>query len=124
MTNREFYNAISTNETLSDEIRAFATEAIGKLDHTNELRKAAVAKKSAEKQAEKQPIRDALFAVIDGEPKTATMLIEDAGLRVPEDIKSPASVPSLLKPFIESGAVVKTDVKVPGKGKQRGYVRG
>ena len=118
MTNREFYNAISTNETLSDEIRAFATEAIGKLDHTNELRKAAVAKKSAEKQAEKQPVRDALFAVIDGEAKTATMLIELAGL----DIK-PASVPSLLKPFVESGEVVKTDVKVPGKGKQRGYVR-
>ena len=118
MTNREFYNAISTNETLSDEIRAFATEAIGKLDHTNELRKAAVAKKSAEKQAEKQPIRDALFAVIDGEAKTATMLIELAGL----DIK-PASVPSLLKPFVEGGEVAKVDVKVPGKGKQRGYVR-
>lgn len=118
MTNREFYNAIAMNETLSDEIRAFATEAIGKLDHTNELRKAAVAKKSAEKQAEKQPIRDALFAVIDGEPKTATMLIELAGL----DIK-PASVPSLLKPFVESGEVAKVDVKVTGKGKQRGYVR-
>ena len=118
MTNREFYNAIAMNETLSDEIRAFATEAIGKLDHTNELRKAAVAKKSAEKQAEKQPVRDALFAVIDGEAKTATMLIELAGL----DIK-PASVPSLLKPFVESGEVAKVDVKVTGKGKQRGYVR-
>ena len=119
MTNREFYNAISTNETLSDEIRSFATEAITKLDATNEKRKAAVAMKAAEKQAEKQPIRDALFAVIDGEGKTATMLIEAAGL----DIK-PASVPSLLKPFVESGAVLKVDVKVPGKGKQRGYVRG
>ena len=119
MTNREFYNAISTNEALSDEIRNFALETIGKLDHTNELRKVKVAEKAAEKQAEKQPIRDALFAVIDGEAKTATMLIELAGL----DIK-PASVPSLLKPFVESGAVVKTDVKVPGKGKQRGYVRG
>ena len=118
MTNREFYNAIAMNETLSEEIRAFATEAIGKLDHTNELRKVKVAEKAAEKQAEKQPIRDALFAVIDGEAKTATMLIEAAGL----DIK-PASVPSLLKPFVEAGSVVKTDVKVPGKGKQRGYVK-
>ena len=119
MTNREFYNAIAMNETLSDEIRAFATESIAKLDHTNELRKVKVAEKAAEKQAEKQPIRDALFAVIDSEAKTATMPIEAAGL----DIK-PASVPSLLKPFVEAGAVVKTDVKVPGKGKQRGYVRG
>ena len=119
MTNREFYNAIAMNETLSDEIRAFATEAIGKLDHTNELRKAAVAKKAAEKQELKAPVRNALFAALSDEPKTATMLIELAGL----DIK-PASVPSLLKPFVESGEVVKTDVKVAGKGKQRGYVRG
>ena len=119
MTNREFYNAIAMNESLSDEIRAFATESIGKLDHTNELRKAAVAKKSAEKQAEKQPIRDALFAIIGAEPQTATALIEAAGL----DIK-PASVPSLLKPFVEDGSVLKVDVKVTGKGKQRGYVRG
>jgi hypothetical protein len=118
MTNREFYNAIAMNETLSDEIRAFATEAIGKLDHTNELRKAASAKKSAEKQAEKEPVRAALIAVIDNEPKTATMLIEAAGL----DIK-PASVPSLLRPFVDEGSVLKVDVKVPGKGKQRGYVK-
>ena len=118
MTNREFYNAIANTESLSEDLRNFALDAITKLDHTNELRKVKVAEKAAEKQAEKQPIRDALFAVIDGEGKTATELIALAGL----DIK-PASVPSLLKPFVEAGSIVKTDVKVPGKGKQRGYVR-
>ena len=118
MTNREFYNAIANTETLSDELRAFAAEAITKLDNTNEKRKEAAAAKAAEKQAEKQPVRDALFAVIDSEAKTATALIEAAGLEI-----KPASVPSLLRPFVESGAVLKVDVKVPGKGKQRGYVK-
>ena len=122
MTNREIYNSAIDFIRNADPENALIPEfenLIAKLDHTNELRKVKVAEKAAEKQAEKQPVRDALFAVIDGEAKTATMLIELAGL----DIK-PASVPSLLKPFVEAGSVVKTDVKVPGKGKQRGYVRG
>lgn len=119
MTNREFYNSIATIESIPEELRAFALDAIAKMDHTNEVRKAHSAEKAAEKQAEKQPIRDALYAVIGAEGKTATELIALAGL----DIK-PASVPSLLKPFVDAGAVLKVDVKVPGKGKQRGYVRG
>lgn len=118
MTNREFFNTIINANEITDEMRAFAAEAIGKLDATNEKRKAASAVKAAEKQAEKEPVRAALIAVIDNEPKTATMLIEAAGL----DIK-PASVPSLLRPFVDEGSVLKVDVKVPGKGKQRGYVK-
>ena len=112
MTTRELYNATI------NALRDYNTEEASKLVATNEKRKAASAIKAAEKQVEKQPIRDALFAAIGAEPKTATMLIEAAGL----DIK-PASVPSLLRPFVESGAVLKVDVKVTGKGKQRGYVR-
>ena len=119
MTNREFYNAIAMNETLSDEIRAFATEAIGKLDHTNELRKAAVAKKAAEKQELKAPVRNALFAALSDEPKTATELV--AAIAPYFEVKT-ASVPSLMKPFVDNGSVLKVDVKVKGKGTQRGYV--
>lgn len=120
MTNREFYVAIASLENIPAELVEFASESIAKLDATNEKRKAASAIKSAEKQAERAPIREALFAVMgDAEnPMTATALIEAAGL----DIK-PASVPSLLRPLVESGEVVKVDVKVTGKGKQRGYVR-
>ncbi len=119
MTNREFFQSVSALENIPAELVEFANEAIAKLDATNEKRKASAAVKAAEKQAEKAPIREALFAVIGSEPMTATALIEAAGL----DIK-PASVPSLLRPFVESGEVVKVDVKVTGKGTQRGYVRG
>jgi len=123
MTNRELYLStiayLNGEEVDTAELRAGFVNAIAKLDATNEKRKAASAAKAAEKQAEKQPIRDALFAVVTDEPRTATELIEAAGL----DIK-PASVPSLMRPFVEDGSVAKVDIKVKGKGTQRGYVRG
>lgn len=117
---REFYEAVVNGEVITDEMREMAASLIEKLDHTNEVRKVKAAEKAAEKQAEKAPIRSALLAVMGGEdnPMTASALIEAAGL----DIK-PASVPSLLRPFVESGEVIKVDVKITGKGTQRGYVK-
>ena len=116
MTNREFYNAVIEGN-VTDEMIQFAQDAIAQLDHTNEVRRARIAEKAVEKAAEKEPIRKALFAVVSDEPKTATMLIEEAGLEL-----KPQSVPSLLKPFVEAGEVEKVDVKIKGKGTQRGYV--
>ena len=127
MTNRELYKAAIAHingEALpyglnENELREGFETLIAKLDATNEKRKVAAAVKAAEKQAEKEPIRSALLAVMGDEehPMTATMLIEAAGL----DIK-PASVPSLMRPLVDAGVVGKVDVKVPGKGTQRGYV--
>ena len=124
MTNREMYNEMlnvlnGTKTDGWDELAEVIEGAIAKLDATNEKRKAASALKAAEKQAEKEPIRAALLAVMGGEdaPKTASMLIEEAGLEI-----KPASVPSLLRPLVEAGKVAKVDVKITGKGTQRGYV--
>lgn len=117
MTNREFYqNVIDAN--VNDEITAFAREAIEKLDHTNEARKAATAKKALEREAERAPAREALLEVMTSEFKTATTLIAEAGLEI-----KPQSVPSLLRGLVDEGVVCKGDVKVAGKGKQRGYAR-
>ena len=118
MTNREFYEAVVAAQ-INDELTQFATEAIAKLDHTNELRKQKNAEKAIEKEAEKAPIREAILAVITEEPKTASTLIEEAGVEI-----KPQAIPSLLKGLIEDGIVVKTDIKVKGKGTQRGYARG
>ena len=124
MTNREMYKTaiayLNGEDVDTAELCAAFEEAIAKLDATNEKRKVTAAVKAAEKQAEKQPIRNALLAVMGNgdNPMTATMLIEAAGL----DIK-PASVPSLMRPFVEAGVVGKVDVKVTGKGTQRGYVK-
>lgn len=121
MTTRELYNLVINSTEITAEMRDYAAEALTKMDAQNLARKAKSAEKAAEAQAAKQPIRDALFAVVgDAEtPKTASMLIADAGLT---DTVKPASVPSLMKPFVEAGTVLKVDMKVPGKGTQRGYV--
>jgi len=116
MTQREFYQKV-IEANVSEELVAFATAGIEKLDKTNEARKEKTAEKAAAKEAEKAPIREAIFAVISAEPKTATELIELAGVEV-----KPQSIPSLLKPLVEAGKVDKVDIPVKGKGKVRGYV--
>lgn len=115
MTNREFFEAV-INANINDELTAFATAGIEKLDHTNSLRKDAAAKKAVEKEAEKAPIREAIVACITSEPKTASTLIAEAGVEI-----KPQAIPSLLKGLVEDGTIVKSDVKVTGKGTQKGY---
>jgi sRNA-binding protein len=117
MTNREFYNAVIEG-TINEEMIEFARDAVAQLDATNEKRRAKQAERAVEKAAEKEPLRAAIFACVSDEPKTATMLIDEAGLEL-----KPQSIPSLLKPLVEDGQIVKVDVKVKGKGTQRGYVR-
>lgn len=122
MTNREFYTAISNIETIPEDLRDFAANALAKMDENGVKRRAVAAEKAAEKQAERAPIRDALLEVMgDAEnPKTASMLIEEAGLI---DTVKPTSVPSLMRPLVETGVVVKVDMKIPGKGTARGYIK-
>ena len=127
MTTRELYD--STIKFLvadgSDEAVDLVNEfeaLLSKMDAQATARRAKQAEKAAEKQAEKAPLRDALLEVMGDaeEPKTASMLIEEAGLG---DTVKPASVPSLLRPLVEAGLVLKVDVKVTGKGTQRGYIK-
>lgn len=127
MTTRELYTATikalyeyGTDEAV--DLKAEFEALLEKMDAQGEARRAKQAEKAAEKQAAKAPIRDALLEVMgDAEtPKTASMLIEDAGLV--ESVK-PASVPSLMRPLVEAGIVGKVDVKIPGKGTQRGYIK-
>lgn len=124
MTIRELYTATisALRENELDSPLASEYEAlIEKIDAQNAARKLKTAEKAAEAQAAKAPIREALFnALGDADnPKTASTLIADAGL---EETVKPASVPSLMRPFVEDGSVLKVDVKVTGKGTQRGYV--
>lgn len=115
MTNREFYTAVIEGN-ITDEVVATAAALVEKLDATNAKRKETAAKKAIEKEAERAPIREAVVACLTTEPKTASTLIAEAGV----DVKPQAMV-HLLRPLIEDGTVVKTQVKVTGKGKQVGY---
>ena len=127
MTTRELYMATLKylNEHSTDGATDLMNEyeaLLSKMDAQATARRAKQAEKAAEKQAEKAPIRDALLEVMGdvNEPKTASTLIEEAGL---SDTVKPASVPSLLRPLVEAGLVLKVDVKVTGKGTQRGYIK-
>ena len=115
MTQREFLENVAQG-VMNDEMATYATERLTALDTANEKRREVNSVKRAEKEAEKAPIREAVMAVITSEPKTATTLIAEAGLEI-----KPQAIPSLLKGAIEAGTVVKVDVKVKGKGPQRGY---
>lgn len=115
MTQREFLENVAQG-IMNDEMIAYAIERLTALDTTNEKRREVNSVKRAEKEAERAPIREAVMAVITSEPKTATTLIAEAGVEI-----KPQAMPSLLKSAIEAGTVVKADVKVKGKGTQRGY---
>lgn len=119
MTKREFLNTIATAENLPAELVEFAAHELEVMNAANEKNRAKAAEKRATKDAEKEPIRNAIMDVMTNEPQTATMLIEAAGLT--ETVK-PQSISSLLKPFIEAGTLKKVDVKIPEKkGTQKGY---
>ena len=115
MTQREFLEAVAKG-TMNEEMVTFATERLTAMDSANEKRREVNSVKRAEKEAEKAPIREAIMAVITSEPKTATTLIAEAGVEI-----KPQAIPSLLKAEVEAGRVLKVDVKVKGKGTQRGY---
>lgn len=118
MTKREFLEKIKVGVVVDDEMVEFAAAEIQKLDHTNELRRDAAAKKAAEKEVEKAPIRTAIVNALTAEAKTASTLIAEAGVEI-----KPQAIPSLLKGLIEDGTVVKSKIKVKGKGEQVGYAR-
>lgn len=117
MTNRDFYMAVMNLEGISNELKEFAAAAIEKMDTANEARRTKNLEKLSQKEAERKPLRDAIFKCITDEPKTASALISEAEVEL-----KPQAIPSLLKPLIEEGKIAKTEVKITGKGKARGYV--
>jgi len=106
MTNRDFYNAV-INANINEEMTSFATEAIAKLDERNAKR----ASKESAKQIANKPIIEAISRVLTDEPMLASKIAELCGISV--------NKASALAKKVEGVQVV--DVKVKGKGTQKGY---
>lgn len=106
MTQREFYNAVIAS-TDNEELKAFATEAIEKLDARNAKR----AEKPSKVQLANEPIIKAIAEVLTHEPMLASEIATKVGISVPKA--------SALAKKVEGVSV--TDVKVKGKGMQKGY---
>lgn len=109
MTNRDFYTAV-VNANISDEITAHASAAIEKMDAALEARK----NKPSKKATENAPILEALTNALTTEPKVAADLAAEVGITTQK-------ASALLRQLTLDGVAVATDVKVPKKGKVKGY---
>ena len=121
MTNREFYTAISANETLTEEIRNHATEQIAKLDATAEKRKGKVSAKDQEKRDANAALAKQIAETILGtEAKTATDVATALTETLGEEVKV-QKASYLLRLAVELGLANATEVAIPKKGKQKAY---
>ena len=110
MTKREMLNAIANGE-MNDEVMEWAKEQIEKMDLVNEKRRNKVSKKAKENE----PIKAAIAGVLTDEPQTATVIGAAVGV-------STQKASALLRQMVEAGGVDKVDVKIKGKGTQKGYL--
>lgn len=121
MTNREFYTAISANETLTEEIRNHATEQIAKLDATAEKRKGKVSAKDQEKRDENAALAKQIAETILGtEAKTATDVATALTEMLGEEVKV-QKASYLCRLAVDLGLANQTEVKIPKKGTQKAY---
>lgn len=111
-TKREMMNAIAAG-TMNEEIMAWAAAQVEKMDAANEARRNKVSKKAQENE----PIKEAIVQALNGEPQTATVIGEAIGI-------STQKASALLRQLVEAGKVEKVDVKIKGKGTQKGYLIG
>ena len=113
MTQREFFTAIvnaydvEPTEAQWEELKAFATEAIAKLDARNAKRANTLSKT----QKENAPLIAKIATLLTSEPKLASTLATEMGI-------STQKASALVKK-VEGVSVC--DVKVKGKGTQKGY---
>ena len=106
MTQRDFYTAVIATVD-NDELKAFAESAIAKLDERTAKR----ASKPSKTQIANEPIIKAIAEVLTDEPMLASKIAELCGISTPKA--------SALVKKVEG--VQSTDVKVKGKGTQKGY---
>lgn len=111
MTKRDFYNAIA-NGQITDELKEFATEQIARMDSANEKRKNTLSKK----QEENETVKIEILTHLDTEPKTATTIGELMEI-------STQKASALLRQLVQDGKATATEVKITGKGKQKGYTK-
>jgi len=111
-TRREMLNAVAAG-MVNEEVAAWARDEIAKMDRANEVRR----NKMSKKAKENLPIIEAIKGVLTDEPQTATMIGEKVGI-------STQKASALLRQIVDAGNATKVNVKIKGKGTQKGYLVG
>lgn len=113
MNKREFYVSVVNGTEVTEEMRDFASSEIKKMDRANEKRKNTLSKRAKENL----PLLDKIYDEILGEePKTATDVGEELEVSVQK-------ASHLLRAMVADGRASVTEVKIPKKGIQKGYVK-
>ena len=121
MTNREFYTAISTTESLPMELRNHALAQLEKLDATAEKRKGKVSKADQEKRDANAALAAKVAAeVLTTEAKTATDVAAILTEMLGEEVKV-QKASYLCREAVKMGLATQTEVKIPKKGCQKAY---
>ena len=110
MTKREFYDAVIAGE-MTEAMQEMAKAEIVKMDTANEKRRNTVSKKAEENAP---LIAKVVEEVLGEEPVTATDIAGVLEISVQK-----ASY--LARAAVADGKAVQVEVKVPKKGKQKGY---
>lgn len=110
MTNREFYNAI-VNGTMNDEIKAFASEAIVKLDERNAKRNSRPSKTAIANE----PIKEEILKLFAENQK---LLASEVGTALNISTQKASA---LLRQLVENGKLSVSETKVAKKGVQKIY---
>jgi len=114
MTRPAFFTAIAQNETLPAELRDFASLQLEKI-HTANAKRAA---KPSKKALENAPLTEKIVGLLTDKPQTATDLFAALGAT---DI-TPQKVSGLLVQARKQGLCASVDVKIKGKGTQKGWI--
>ena len=114
MTNREFLTAIASNTSLDSALTEFATEQIAKMDARNEARKAS--SKPSKTAIANEPIKASIMEFLSKQSEPVIACVIGEGVNI-----TTAKASSLLTQLVKSGKVVKSEVKIPKKGKVKAY---
>lgn len=114
MTKREFLKAIAEMNGIDAELSLYAEQELTKMDEKNAKRRNSPSKKAQENE----PIKVAIAEFLTGrdEPTTASVIAENV-----EGCTSTQKASALCRQMVESGVLTAVEVKVKGKGKQKGY---
>ena len=120
MTKREFFVKVSAGE-MTEEMQAFAAEALAKMDKTLAKRKGKLSEKEqAKRDANEALARRVAAEILGAEAKTATDVAAELTEMLGEEVKV-QKASSLCCKAVELGLAVQTDVKIPKKGTQKAY---
>lgn len=111
MTNRESYEAV-VNGTITPDVIEHFKAALAKMDAANEKRRNTPSKKAVENAPLVEQI---VNKILTNEPKTASDVAAELGV-------TPQKASALLRQVVADGKATVTDVKVPKKGAQKGYL--